>query len=78
MLRDDLGSSRSTLCLRFGSAGRGGGDTYIRAKGYSPRFAALRSFDPSAFRAYKNGSFWTCERRGESTERPRCTHRPFW
>ena len=29
MLRGDLGSSRSTLCLRFGSAGRGGGDTYV-------------------------------------------------
>ena len=29
MLRDDLRSSRSTLCLRFGSAGRGGGDTYV-------------------------------------------------
>ena len=29
MLRDDLGSSRSTLCLRFGSADRGGGDTYV-------------------------------------------------
>ena len=29
MLKRDLGSSRSTLCLRLGSAGRGGGDTYV-------------------------------------------------